>query len=33
MNKEENFNKWYIAVVAALAIEVVLFYLFTLYFS
>jgi hypothetical protein len=33
MDKEENFNKWYIAVIAALAIEVILFYLFTQYFS
>ncbi len=31
--EEENFNHWYIAVIAALAIEVVLFYVFTIYFS
>ena len=33
MNKNEKFNNWYIIVVAALAIEVVLFYAFTQYFS
>jgi hypothetical protein len=33
MEKEENFNRWYIAVIAALAIEVVLFYVFTQYFT
>jgi hypothetical protein len=33
MNTHENFNTWYIAVITALVLEVILFYLFTQYFS
>ncbi len=33
MNKDENFNTWYITVISALVLEVILFYLFTQYFS
>jgi len=31
--KEEKFNTWYITVIGALVVEIILFYLFTQYFS
>lgn len=31
--KEEKFNTWYITVIGALVVEIILFYLFTQYFN
>ncbi len=31
--KEEKFNTWYISVIGALVVEIILFYLFTQYFN
>jgi hypothetical protein len=31
--KEEKFNMWYVVVIGALVLEVILFYVFTTYFS